>query len=194
MSSPRRMDGRATSSPVKLLKQSQQPGYPQPRASTLAWTGTAHGSSRQRALPRSDSASRQSPSRSGSCSQVQKRLRGGGRPSGLCLTAAGGRASTQFIVRRAPGSATAVGDNQPAYLTTTVLRLTRAPAQPSGRPWSVVDVEIVDVGELHQQAVRTAAAGPEVPILQPLGRDLLQRRLRGAGVLCREQPARQIRR
>lgn len=51
-------------------------------------------------------------------------------------------------------------------------------------PRSVVDVEVVDVGEVHQQAVRAPAAVLEVDLLESFGHDVLELLLGGSGGMC----------
>lgn len=57
-------------------------------------------------------------------------------------------------------------------------------------PRSVVDVEVGDVGEVHQQAVRAPTAVFEVDLLESFGHDVLELLLGGSGGMCVEEPCR----
>lgn len=58
---------------------------------------------------------------------------------------------------------------------------------------SEVELDVVDVGELHDEAVGTAATVLEVLLLKTFGRDVLQLLLRGTSSLRVEQPGRVLR-
>lgn len=59
--------------------------------------------------------------------------------------------------------------------------------RPSGAG-SEVELDVVDVCELYEEAVGAAAAVLEVDLLEPFGGDVLQLLLRSAGGLGVEQP------